>query len=119
MSLLVEEEVEKIKNFSEFYSDSFIDVLHRVYQDSIKEVEQEDYYQSYLKICNNTATLMRDLGIDDPMLAVVFSVIYYGMVIFLKIGILYLVSLIVFLIWVHLVRILCVEDRYVLIMQKC
>lgn len=69
MSLLVEEEVEKIKNFSEFYSDSFIDVLHRVYQDSIKEVEQEDYYQSYLKICNNTATLMRDLGIDDPMLA--------------------------------------------------
>lgn len=68
MSLLVEE-VEKIKNFSEFYSDSFIDVLHRVYQDSIKEVEQEDYYQSYLKICNNTATLMRDLGIDDPMLA--------------------------------------------------
>lgn len=68
---ITEEQIEKYKNFFKFYTDTMLDLYSSSLSKRRDKVKNEVYYDSYFKIVNKTANLMKELNISDPFSATV------------------------------------------------
>ncbi len=76
---LTEEQKSRYKKFLNFYTDDMVDTLSLLFDKYRINTQKEEYYISYQNIIRTIASLMKEIGTDNPLLAcIVFEYLLWN-----------------------------------------